>query len=176
MVFGISEKIGCGLAMANKWSDPPVQIMMSFAFGVPGIIAAMVMVAVYLSIFAVPLVWVALFAYYQYVFIATPPADCEKYITFKARHPNLLRKAPTATGWTRAKPPLLAHTTPTPALNPNQDNELKKRWAKNKIPMHLLVEEYLKDNLEFKLDILKTLENHREEFIDWRRARSPRER
>ena len=89
MVFGISEKIGCGLAMANKWSDPPVQIMMSFAFGVPGLLALMVMVAVYLSIFAVPLVWVGIYAYYQYVFLATPPADCEKYITFKARHPNL---------------------------------------------------------------------------------------
>ena len=36
--------------------------------------------------------------------------------------------------------------------------------------MHLLVEEFLKDNLEFKLDVLETLENHREEFIDWRRA------
>lgn len=35
--------------------------------------------------------------------------------------------------------------------------------------MHLLVEEFLKDNLEFKLDVLETLENHREEFIDWRR-------
>ena len=113
MVFGISEKIGCGLAMANKWSDPPVQIMMSFAFGVPGIIAAMVMVAVYLSIFAVPLVWVALFAYYQYVFIATPPADCEKYITFKARHPNLLRKAPTATGWPGLSP-RCSRTQPQP--------------------------------------------------------------
>ena len=118
MVFGISEKIGCGLAMANKWSDPPVQIMMSFAFGVPGIIAAMVMVAVYLSIFAVPLVWVALFAYYQYVFIATPPADCEKYITFKARHPNLLRKAPTATGWTRANAPAARAHNPSPSPKP----------------------------------------------------------
>ena len=86
MVFGISEKIGCGLAMANKWSDPPVQIILSFAFGVPGLLALMVMVAVYLSIFAVPLVWVGIYAYYQYVFLATPPADCEKYITFKARH------------------------------------------------------------------------------------------
>ena len=34
--------------------------------------------------------------------------------------------------------------------------------------MHLLVEEFLTDNLEFKLDVLETLENHREEFIDWR--------
>ena len=89
-IFGISEKIGCGLAMANKWSDPPVQIIMSFAFGVPALIAAMVMVAVYWSIFAVPLVWVAIYAYYQLVFLATPPADCEKYITFKARHPQPL--------------------------------------------------------------------------------------
>ena len=85
-IFGISEKIGCGLAMANKWSNPPVQIIMSFAFGVPGLIATMVLVAVYVSIFAVPLVWVALYGYYQYVFLATPSADTEKYITFKARH------------------------------------------------------------------------------------------
>ena len=84
-IFGISEKIGCGLAMANKWTDPPVQIMMSFFIGVPAVLAAMVMVAVHFSIYAVPLVWVALFAYYQLVFLATPPADCEKYITFKAR-------------------------------------------------------------------------------------------
>ena len=84
-IFGISEKIGCGLAMANKWTDPPVQIMMSFFIGVPAVVAAMVMVAVHVSIYAVPLVWVALFAYYQLVFLATPPADCEKYITFKAR-------------------------------------------------------------------------------------------
>ena len=75
--------------MANKWSDPPVQIIMCFAFGVPGLLALVVLVAVYLSIFAVPLVWVGIYAYYQYVFLATPPADCEKYITFKARHPNL---------------------------------------------------------------------------------------
>ena len=76
-IFGISEKIGCGLAMANKWTDPPVQIMMSFFIGVPAVVAAMVMVAVHVSIYAVPLVWVALFAYYQLVFLATPPADCE---------------------------------------------------------------------------------------------------
>ena len=43
-IFGISEKIGCGLAMANKWTDPPVQIMMSFFIGVPAVLAAMVMV------------------------------------------------------------------------------------------------------------------------------------
>ena len=87
-IFGISEKIGCGLAMANKWTDPPVQIMMSFFIGVPAVVAAMVMVAVHVSIYAVPLVWVALFAYYQLVFLATPPADCEKYITFKACAPG----------------------------------------------------------------------------------------
>merc|ERR1719181_752314 len=89
------------------------------------------MVAVHVSIYAVPLVWVALFAYYQLVFLATPPADCEKYITFK-------------------------------------DNALKKRWAKNKIPMHLLVEEFLVDNVAFKGDCYEILINHREEFIDWR--------
>merc|ERR1719230_449442 len=45
---------------------------------------------------------------------------------------------------------------------------LQKRWGKNKIPMHLLVEEFLADNIEFKKDCYETLINHREEFIDWR--------
>jgi len=93
--------------------------------------ASMILITVYFSIYASPLVWVAMYVYYQYVFLATPPAETEKYITFK-------------------------------------DAELKKRWGKNKIPMHLLVEEFLKDNIEFKRDILETLENDREKFIDWR--------
>ena len=85
---GIFEKIGVGLTMSRRLTDPPVQIMMSFFIGVPAVVAAMVMVAVHVSIYAVPLVWVALIAYYQLVFLATPPADCEKYITFKARAPG----------------------------------------------------------------------------------------
>ena len=40
--------------------------------------------------------------------------------------------------------------------------------------MHLLVEEFLKDNIEFKRDILETLENDREKFIDWRCHRESR--
>ena len=45
---------------------------------------------------------------------------------------------------------------------------LKKRWGKNKIPMHLLVEEFLKDNVAFKGDLLDILWDSRDEFIDWR--------
>ena len=82
-IFGISEKIGCGLAMANRWSDPPSQIILSITSAAVLLPASMILITVYFSIFAVPLVWVAIYVYYQYVFLATPPAETEKYITFK---------------------------------------------------------------------------------------------
>ena len=49
-----------------------------------------------------------------------------------------------------------------------KDSSLKAKWGKRKIPMHILVEEFLVDNIEFKKDCYETLINHREEFIDWR--------
>jgi len=49
-----------------------------------------------------------------------------------------------------------------------KDNGLKKKWAKRKIPMHILVEEFLADNIAFKKDCYDTLANDREKFIDWR--------
>ena len=39
---------------------------------------------------------------------------------------------------------------------------LKKRWGKNKIPMHILVEEFLADNVAFRKDCYETLIHHRE--------------
>jgi len=146
MVFAalaaIYEKIGCGLAMANRWSDPPSQIILFTALVVPGVAVAHVLVAMYVSIFAAPLVSLACFLYYHYVFLITPPADTEKYLEFK-------------------------------------DEALKKRWGKCKIPMHLLVEQFLLDKIAFKtkivvedkvqeLDLVDLLWNHRDEFIDWR--------
>jgi len=49
-----------------------------------------------------------------------------------------------------------------------QTPKLSKKWSKNKIPMHILVEEFLKDNIAFKGDCYQILANSREEFIDWR--------
>ena len=49
-----------------------------------------------------------------------------------------------------------------------QDNSLKKKWGKRKIPMNILVEEFLNDNIAFKKDCYETLANDREKFIDWR--------
>ena len=54
------------------------------------------------------------------------------------------------------------------SARPSQDPALQKRWGKNKIPMHLLVEEFLADNVAFKGDCYEVLMHHREEFIDWR--------
>ena len=54
------------------------------------------------------------------------------------------------------------------AASRSQDNGLKKKWGKRKIPMHILVEEFLNDNVAFKKDCYDTLINDREKFIDWR--------
>mmetsp|Transcript_28137 Transcript_28137/g.85992 ORF Transcript_28137/g.85992 Transcript_28137/m.85992 type:complete len:408 (+) Transcript_28137:438-1661(+) len=50
----------------------------------------------------------------------------------------------------------------------SQDDSLRRRWGKNKIPMHILVEEFLEDKIAFKKDIFETLDQHRNDFIDWR--------
>ena len=78
------EKIGCGLAMANRWTDAPAQIILFFALALfTGIPAAHIAVAYFVSPFAAPLVTLACYLYYQYVFLITPPADTEKFLEFK---------------------------------------------------------------------------------------------
>ena len=49
-----------------------------------------------------------------------------------------------------------------------QDIGLKKKWGKRKIPMHILVEAYLADNVAFRKDIFASLNEDREKYIDWR--------
>ena len=49
-----------------------------------------------------------------------------------------------------------------------QNNALKKKWGKRKIPIHILVEEFLDDNVAFKKDCYESLINDREKYIDWR--------
>ena len=75
--------------------------------------------------------------------------------------------APAAHGWLTPKNsrPLTARLAPARVW---QDNKLKARWGKRKIPMHILVEEFLADNIAFKKDCYETLINDREAFIDWR--------
>ena len=42
--------------------------------------------------------------------------------------------------------------------------------------MHMLVSWFLNDEIEFKGDCLEVLQKHRDEFIDWRCARTARGR
>lgn len=49
-----------------------------------------------------------------------------------------------------------------------KDAKLKKKWGKRKIPMHILVEEFLADNVAFRKDCYAALNEDREKFIDWR--------
>jgi len=130
-INGITEKIGVGLTMSRRLSDPPIQIMVGLAGGIPALLFGEYMIAtrVGLAYTVLPLILLAIF--YEFVWLSTPPAETEKYLTFK-------------------------------------DNGLKKKWGKRKIPIHILVEEFLNDNVAFKEDCYKTLINHREKFIDWR--------
>ena len=41
-----------------------------------------------------------------------------------------------------------------------KDKKLQDRWGKRKIPMHLLLEEFLADNIAFKGDVYEILSKH----------------
>jgi len=128
---GIFEKIGVGMTMSRRNTDPPMQILVFLAGGAAVLATGGYFVATRVGALYLPLPLIVVFAYYQLVVLATPPADTEKYLEFK-------------------------------------NFALKKKWGKRKIPMHILVEEFLDDNIAFKKDCYETLANDREEFIDWR--------
>jgi cyclopropane fatty-acyl-phospholipid synthase-like methyltransferase len=48
------------------------------------------------------------------------------------------------------------------------DAALAARWSTRKIPICILYESYCEGKLTFKKDLLETLEQHRDEFVDWR--------
>jgi len=128
---GIFEKIGVGLTMSRRITDPPIQIMVALAGGIPFMIYMEYLICTEVGPAYMVLPILLCYLYYQAVVLNTPPADTEAYLIFK-------------------------------------DAKLKKRWGKNKIPMHILVEEFLADNIAFKKDCYDTLANDREKFIDWR--------
>jgi len=80
---GVKEKVLVGIYMANKWSDPPCVIMFSLIGGIPLFIASNVAVGLYCGVLYVPLVTLAIYAYYQLVHLNTPPAQTTKYLEFK---------------------------------------------------------------------------------------------
>ena len=189
-INGITEKIGVGLTMSRRWTDPPIQIMVALAGGIPALIAGEYMIATKLGVAYTVLPFIAMYLFYQFIFLSTPPADTEAYLIFKvrgaapatamrassARHRagatwrcggRAAAAAPAAHGWLTPKNsrPLTARLAPARVW---QDNKLKARWGKRKIPMHILVEEFLADNIAFKKDCYETLINDREAFIDWR--------
>ena len=128
---GIFEKIGVGMTMSRRMTDPPVQILIALAGGIPGAIYGTYMIGTKLGAAYTLIPYVICYLYYQLVVLSTPPAETTKYLEFKSP-------------------------------------SLQKKWGKNKIPMHILVEEFLVDNVAFKGDVYQILSDHREEFIDWR--------
>jgi len=80
---GVVEKVVVGLKMANSWSDPPCVIMISLIGGLPAWIIAQVMIAKYAGLVYVPLLTLAIYLYYDFVHLNTPPAKTTDFITFK---------------------------------------------------------------------------------------------
>lgn len=82
---GVKEKVLVGIFMANKWSDPPCVIMFSLIGGIPLYIATNIAIGLYCGIIYVPLLTLAIYLYYQFIHLNTPPADTTKYVEFKVR-------------------------------------------------------------------------------------------
>eukprot|EP00965_Chrysotila_dentata_P001568 51303-Pleurochrysis_carterae.AAC.3 len=80
---GLLEKAGVGLTMANKWTDPTMQLIGSIALGVPLVVILHILIAVYVGILYVPALPAAMYAYYQLAWLATPAASTEEFLEFK---------------------------------------------------------------------------------------------
>ena len=80
---GISEKIGVGLTMSRRYTDPPIQIMVALAGGIPALLVGEYLIAVRLGYMYMVIPFLVLYAFYQIVWLATPPADTEKFLEFK---------------------------------------------------------------------------------------------
>jgi len=130
-INGIFEKIGVGMTMSRRWTDPPMQILIALAGGIPMLLYGEYLIATQVGFVYCILPLAGLYAFYHLVFLATPAANTESYLTFKS-------------------------------------HALKVRWGQRKIPMHILVEEFLAGNIDFKNDIYHTLSEDRDMFIDWR--------
>ena len=155
-----------GLKMANSWTDPTCVIMVTL---IPGFLIAYpvanFMIAKYFGIIYMPLLTLAIYLWYQFIHLNTPPAETTKYIEFKVR--TRIGRGPPRAPARPAAPP--AHPAATPRVAA-QNQALQKRWGTRKVPMHMLVSWFLADEIAFKGDCLEVLEKHREEFVDWRCA------
>ena len=69
-INGITEKIGVGLTMSRRLSDPPIQIMVGLAGGIPALLFGEYMIAtrVGLAYTVLPLILLAIF--YEFVWSA----------------------------------------------------------------------------------------------------------
>ena len=87
-INGITEKIGVGLTMSRRWTDPPIQIMVALAGGIPALLVGEYLIATKVGLAYTVLPLIVLGIYYEFVFLATPKADTEKYLTFKVLAPH----------------------------------------------------------------------------------------
>jgi hypothetical protein len=82
-INGITEKIGVGLTMSRRLTDPPIQIMVFLAGGLVALGVGEYYIATRLGMAYTVLPFVVLYFYYQFIWLSTPKAETEKYLTFK---------------------------------------------------------------------------------------------
>ena len=91
-INGITEKIGCGMTMSRRLTDPPMQILFTLAGGIPALLIGEYYIATSVGLAYTVLPLLVLAAFYELIWLATPPADTEKYLEFKARARRRTRK------------------------------------------------------------------------------------
>ncbi len=100
----VLEKIYVGLAMANKWTDPTSLLIIFLAGGIPALAVTEVAIALRFGIAYAAIIPLVLTVWYKFIFLQTPAADCEAFLTFKARRRPAAR-APAAVLRTSARMP-----------------------------------------------------------------------
>ena len=94
-INGIYEKIGVGMTMSRRITDPPMQILIALAGGIPALLVGEYLIATRVGLAYTVLPFIAMYAYYQLIWLSTPAAETEKFLEFKVR----LRSPEYAPNW-----------------------------------------------------------------------------
>ena len=81
-INGIYEKIGVGMTMSRRITDPPMQILIALAGGIPALLVGEYLIATRVGLAYTVLPFIAMYAYYQLIWLSTrtsaDPAAREK--------------------------------------------------------------------------------------------------
>jgi len=79
---GAGEKIKVGLSMANKWTDSTAVLIVAIPVSIALQPVLVYLLARTVGLWAVGAMYAALYAYYDFAYLNTPPADTARFLTF----------------------------------------------------------------------------------------------